>query len=183
MISREEYQHSRIVVRHNAERIQRFAILIRHSGQLFCPLRIHCSMHSVWKMCFSSQWSVVTKSLRRKSLQQMGHCLHKPFMLSFKLFPLLSFFFYWACLCLNLDLSREEIISGTGSGMVRRPPNMPSMNRLWPSCSSACSTSYWNCSRDMGSLRSASFRISCSLSRLRIIEILLYTIALIRQKL
>ena len=139
-------------------------------------------MHSVWKMCFSSQWSVVTKSLRRKSLQQIGHCLHKPLMLSLRLLP--CFFFYWACLCLNFDLSREEIISGTGSGIVSRPPNIPSMKRLWPSYSSAYSISCWNCSRDMGSPPpSASFRSSCSLSRLLIIEILLYTIALIKQKL
>lgn len=153
--------------------LQRFAMLIRQSGQLFCPFLIHCSMHSVWKMCFSSQWRVVTKSLRRKSLQQMGHCLHRPLTLSFKLllFPLqLCFFLCWACLCLNLDLSSEEIISGTGSGMVSRPPNMPSMKRLCPSCSSACSISCWNCSRDMGSPPfSAPCLSSCSRSRLRII--------------
>lgn len=133
-------------------------------------------MQSVWKMCFSSQCSVVTKSLRRKSLQQIGHWRHKPF----SLIASPPFFFCCDYLCLNFVLSRDEIISGTGRGTVSSPPNIPSMKRLPPSCSSTRAISSWNCYKVRAYRPSLLFR-SCSRSRRRIRLIRLWTIALIRQ--
>ena len=150
---------------------QRLAICWRQRGQLFWPFLIHCSMHSVWKMCFSSQCSVVTKSLRLKSLQQIGHQRHSPLMDSFR-----SYFFFLkaADLCLNFDLSRDEIISGTGRGIVSKPPNIPSINKFPFSSSSSFYACSQNSYSDISCAAAYPFSfLSVSRSLRRIILILL----------